>query len=171
MVGCLRHWGRAKHCNSWSLFPRRVTTSWWEGNKKHEGKTGSSSRAPFSGLTGQAACLLPLFWVLPPAVSSISQKLIQLQIHWWAYSSHDPGISEKCYTNPNYNRALCHVFKYFVLNGLYAPVLYLFYICFEENLRFIFDVISFIFCSSTNPCFTSDKKLSILGALERWLSG
>lgn len=57
------------------------------------------------------------------------------------------------------------------LNGLYAPVLYLFYICFEENLRFIFDVISFIFCSSTNPCFTSDKKLSILGALERWLSG
>lgn len=56
------------------------------------------------------------------------------------------------------------------LNGLYALVLYLFYICFEENLRFLFDVISFVF-SSTNPCFTSDKNFSILRVLESWLSG
>lgn len=149
-------WGRAEHCNSWSLSPRGCSL---HGDK--ETKTWGKGEGVLQEYPSR---------VLPPAVSGISQKPIQLQIHWWAYSSHDPGISEKCYTNPNYNGFLCHVFKYF-LNGLCAPVLYLFYICFKENSRFIVDIISFLFSSYTNSWFTSVKKFSILGVLERWLGG
>lgn len=130
MVGCLRHWGRAEHCNSWSLFPRRVTTSWWEGNKNVRERQGVL-HVPLSRvlLGRQHACFLYFgSYLLQFPVSPRSLFSIQLQIHWWAYSSHDPGISEKCYTNPNYNRAFCHVFKYFSKwswCSSIVPVLYL----------------------------------------------
>lgn len=97
--------------------------------QKREGKEREFFRIPFLGSYGAGG--MPASPVLGPTSCSFRYlpEAHSATNTLWAYSSHDPGISEKCYTNPNYNGTLCHVFKYFSkwsLCSSIVPVLYQF---------------------------------------------
>lgn len=163
-------WGRTEHCNSWNLSPRgcslhgdKETKTWGKGE-------GVLQEPPSRVLLGRRHACFPYFgsYLLQFPVSPrspFSYKYIGGLTHPTIQASLKSAIQIQTITG------FYAMYSNIFLNGLCAPVLYLFYICFKENSRFIVDIISFLFSSYTNPWFTSVKKFSILGVLERWLSG
>lgn len=162
-------WGRAEHCNSWSLSPRECSLHGEKETKTWGKGEGVLQEPPSRVLRGRRHACFPCFgsYLLQFPVSPrspFSYKYIGGLTHPTIQASLKSAIQIQTIMG------LYAMYSNIFLNGLYAPVLYRFYISFKENLRFIFDIISFLFSSPTNPWFTSDKKFSILGVLERWLS-